>query len=77
MQGYDLKYGGVIIGLDVRCDPQTCQLFIDRNSCRDKKGSENNPRLGITFSDDDVLQYIRNVCGVLLTREMLGTFVYV
>jgi DUF2075 family protein len=77
VQGYDLNYAGVIIGPDLRYDPLTEQLFIQRDSYRDKKGSENNRRLGLTFSDDDLLQYIRNIYGVLLTRGMLGTYVYV
>ena len=29
------------------------------------------------FTDEDLLQYIRNIYGVLLTRGMLGTYVYV
>jgi DUF2075 family protein len=29
------------------------------------------------YSDDDLLRYIVNIYGVLLTRGMLGTFVYV
>lgn len=77
MQGYDLNYAGVIIGPDLRFDPSSGQLLLDRDSYRDKKGSENNPRLGIAFTDDDLLQYIRNIYGVLLTRGMLGTFIYV
>jgi DUF2075 family protein len=77
VQGYDLNYAGVIIGPDLRYDPISQQLFVERDSYRDRKGSENNPRLGIAFSDADLLQYIRNIYGVLLTRGMLGTFVYV
>lgn len=77
VQGYDLNYAGVIIGPELRYEPATGTLFVDRGSYRDRKGSENNPRLGITLTDDDLLQYIRNIYGVLLTRGMLGTFVYV
>lgn len=29
------------------------------------------------FTDDDLLVFIQNVYGVLLTRGMLGTYVYV
>ncbi|MGC5223724.1 DNA/RNA helicase domain-containing protein [Micromonospora sp. DT81.3] len=77
VQGYDLNFAGVIIGPDLRYDSNSGQLFIDRDSYRDKKGSENNPRLGIAFTDGDLLQYIRNIYGVLLTRGVLGTYVYV
>ena len=77
VQGYDLNYAGVIIGQDLRYDADSGQLFIDRNSYRDKKGSENNTRLKVKFTDVDLLQYIRNIYGVLLTRGMLGTYIYV
>lgn len=33
--------------------------------------------LGITYSDDDLLVFISNVYGVLLTRGIRGTYVYV
>ncbi|WP_454115607.1 DNA/RNA helicase domain-containing protein [Microbacterium lacticum] len=77
VQGYDLNYAGVIIGPDLRFDPATRRLFIDRESYRDKKGKENNKQLGIVYSDDDLLAFIRNIYGVLLTHGMRGTFVYV
>lgn len=77
VQGYDLNYSGVIIGNDLRYDPRTRRLFIDRGSYRDAKGKENNKQRGIAYSDDDLLEFIRNIYGVLLTRGMLGTYVYV
>ncbi len=77
VQGYDLNYAGVIIGPDLRYDLASGELFVDRESYRDKKGKENNPLLGRVYTDDDLLQYIRNIYGVLLTRGMLGTYVYV
>lgn len=77
VQGYDLNYAGVIIGNDLRYDPHSRRLFIDRASYRDAKGKENNKQRGIAYSDDDLLGFIRNIYGVLLTRGMLGTYVYV
>lgn len=77
VQGYDLNYAGVIIGNDLRYDPDSGQLFIDRDSYRDAKGKENNKQRGIVYSDDDLLAFIRNIYGVLLTRGMRGTYVYV
>lgn len=77
VQGYDLNYAGVIIGRDLRFDPESHRLFVDRASYRDAKGKENNKLLGKSYTDDDLLQYIRNIYGVLLTRGMLGTYVYV
>lgn len=77
VQGYDLNYAGVIIGPDLRYDPVARRLYVDRESYRDKKGKENNRQLGIVYSDDDLLEFIRNIYGVLLTRGMRGTYIYV
>lgn len=77
VQGYDLNFAGVIIGNDLRLDPRTGRIAFHRASYFDSKGKQNNTKLGITYSDEDLLQYIVNIYGVLLTRGMLGTFVYV
>ncbi|MFZ4896131.1 DNA/RNA helicase domain-containing protein [Plantibacter sp. Mn2098] len=77
VQGYDLNYAGVIIGKDLRYEPRTGKLYFDRSRYYDKKGRENNPKLGIIYSDDDILEYIRNIYVVLLTRGIQGTYVYV
>lgn len=77
VQGYDLNYAGVIIGPDLWLDRPTGRLLFDRGSYFDAKGKQNNKTLGITYSDDDLLQYVVNIYRVLLTRGMLGTFVYV
>jgi DUF2075 family protein len=76
VQGYDLNYVGVIIGLDLRFDPERRRLFIDRNSYFDKKGKENNPVLGRKYSDDDLLRFITQIYAVLMTRGVRGTYVY-
>lgn len=77
VQGYDLNYAGVIIGPDLRVDPATGQIVVDRESYRDKKGKENTGHLRGAFGDDDLLVFIGNIYGVLLTRGMRGTYVYV
>lgn len=76
VQGYDLNYAGVIIGPDLRFD-EARGIYFDRASYFDKKGMQNNPKRGITYSDEDVLVYIRNIYAVLLTRGILGTYIYV
>jgi len=76
VQGYDLNYAGVIIGPDLRYDAVNGSLFVDRGSYFDKKGKENNPRLGKVYSDDDLLRFVSNIYAVLLTRGIQGTFVY-
>ncbi|WP_366928435.1 DNA/RNA helicase domain-containing protein [Cellulomonas sp.] len=77
VQGYDLNYAGVIIGKELRYDARSGRLLVDRASYRDRKGKENNPTLGVRYSDEDLLRYIVNIYSVLLTRGMLGTYVYV
>ncbi|CAN9184640.1 unnamed protein product [Alternaria alternata] len=76
VQGYDLNYVGVIIGLDLRFDPARRRLYVDRDSYFDKKGKENNRALGRKYSDDDLLRFITQIYAVLLTRGIRGTYVY-
>ena len=77
IQGYDLNYAGVIVGNDLRFDPITRQLRFDRSEYFDTKGMENNRKRNLTYSDDDVLTFVRNIYAVFLTRGMLGTYIYV
>lgn len=77
VQGYDLNYAGVVIGNDLQFDPVANKLVFHRASYFDKKGRENNPKLGITYSDEDLLEYVKNIYGVLLTRGIRGTYLYI
>lgn len=77
VQGYDLNYAGVIIGPDLRLDTASGRIIADRDFYRDKKGKENTGHLKDAFGDDDLLVFIRNIYAVLMTRGMLGTYVYV
>ncbi|MGZ1490591.1 DNA/RNA helicase domain-containing protein [Brevibacterium sediminis] len=77
VQGYDLNYVGVIIGNDLRYAPDAGKLVFDRANYHDKKGRENNPKLGIKYSDEDLLEYVKNIYSVLLTRGIRGTYIYV
>jgi len=77
VQGYDLNYAGVIIGPDLRFDEARGGIYVDRASYFDKKGMENNRVLGTVYTDEDLLVFIRNIYAVLLSRGILGTYVYV
>ncbi|QIK74590.1 DNA/RNA helicase domain-containing protein [Nocardioides piscis] len=77
IQGYDLNYAGVIIGKDLRYDVDTNRIYFDRENYHDPRGTTNNRMRGISYSDDDILQFVRNIYAVLLTRGMLGTYLYV
>ena len=76
VQGYDLNYAGVIIGRDLRLDPTSGRIRLDRNNYFDVKGKENNRRRG-PYSDEEILSFVTNIYSVLLTRGMRGTYVYV
>jgi len=76
VQGYDLNYAGVIIGGDIRLNPATNELEFVKSNYFDTKGKEDNRQLGIKFSDNDLLEYVKNVYKVLLTRGILGTYVF-
>jgi DUF2075 family protein len=77
VQGYDLNYAGVIIGSELGFNKDSGKIIFKRENYFDAKGKENNPTLGITYSDDDLLEYVLNVYRVLLTRGILGTYLYV
>lgn len=75
-QGYDLNYAGVIIGPELRWDPETERPIFVRSNYHDRNGRANNKALGQTFSNDDLLEYVINIYRVLLTRGIKGTYVY-
>lgn len=77
VQGYDLNYVGVIIGRDLYFDTATQRMRFDRAEYHDRKGRANNNMRKVTYSDADILAMVRNIYSVLLTRGMLGTYVYV
>jgi DUF2075 family protein len=77
VQGYDLNYAGVIIGRDLQFDTASQTITFSRANYFDKKGVENNPRLGITYSDAEIMEFVKNIYRVLLTRGIKGTYVYI
>lgn len=77
IQGYDLNVAGVIIGEDLRFDPERGRVVFDKKNYFDAKGKQNNVKRGITYSDEELLQFVRNIYAVLLTRGIAGTYVYV
>lgn len=77
LQGYDLNYAGVIIGPELRFDPDEKRLYVDRNHYADRNGKVSNRLRGQETTDNDLLRYVTNAYSVLLTRGMRGTFIYV
>jgi DUF2075 family protein len=77
IQGYDLNYAGVVIGGDLTYDTAAGLTVFNRRRYFDSRGKANNNLLGINFTDDDLLDYVRNIYSVLLTRGIRGTYIYV
>lgn len=69
-QGYDLNYGFVIVGNDIKYDPIKRRVIIDRDNYCDKYGQQ-----GAT--DEELDAYIKNIYFVLMSRGVRGTFLYV
>lgn len=70
IQGYDLNYAFVILGNEIGYDKEKKELIIRPKEYFDKNGKR-------TASYDELLEYIRHVYYVLLTRGIKGTYLYV
>lgn len=71
IQGYDLNYTGVIIGPEVSFNTDTREIVVDRTEYRDLNGLR-----GVT-DPEELKRYIINIYKTLLTRGIMGTYVYV
>lgn len=70
LPGLDLNYAAVVIGPELYFDRQTHQIKVDR-----KRFFDNKVKRGVT--DDELIGYVLNTYGVLMTRGIHGTYVYV
>ena len=70
IQGYDLNYGFVIVGEDLKYDEVNSRIYIDKDSYKDKYGK-------IKATDDELERYVKNIYYVLLSRGIKGTYIYV
>jgi len=71
IQGYDLNYAGVIIGEDIKYNPETKEIYIDKNNYKDQKGK------AAVKTDEELSTYIKNIYVTLLTRGIHGTYIYI
>lgn len=71
VQGYDLNYVGVIIGRELSYDKTKKEIVFNRELYFDKKG-----HYGVR-DDELIKKYVLNIYKTLLTRGILGTYVYV
>ena len=68
--GYDLNYGFIILGKDIRYDKTSKKIYVDKSSYFDKRGKQ-------SANDEELDKYIRNIYYVLMTRGIKGTYLYV
>lgn len=71
IQGYDLNYTGVILGPEITYSPEQNEIVVDRRQYFDANGHR-----GVT-DPAELKRYIINIYKTLLTRGILGTYVYV
>ena len=69
-QGFDLNYTGLIIGDELKYDCKNNQFIVDRKHYYDSKGKD-------ATTDEELLKYILNIYCTMMTRGMLGTYIYV
>lgn len=70
IQGYDLNYAFVILGKDIGYDKIKGEIIVRPDDYHDSNGKR-------TASYDELLEYIKNIYYVLLTRGIKGTYIYV
>lgn len=70
IQGFDLNYAGVIIGKEVYYDEKDNKIKVHKDIYQDKLGKRST-------SEEDLIEYISNIYGVLLSRGIKGTLLYV
>ena len=71
VQGFDLKYVGVILGPEIDYDPLTNSIHVDKKKVFDRKVTDNSG------NDSSIVQnYVINAYKVLMTRGIYGCFVY-
>lgn len=70
VQGYDLNYGGVILGNEIKYDNEKKQIYIDKSNYHDLQGKT------ALRDEEELKEYILNIYVTLMTRGIKGTYVY-
>lgn len=71
IQGYDLNYAGVIIGGDLVFDETQGRIVARKEEYYDSNGYR-----GVS-DPEELRRYIINIYKTLLTRGIVGTYVYI
>lgn len=69
-QGFDLNYTGLIIGNELKYDLENNKFVVDRSNYYDAKGKADT-------TDEELLDYLLNIYRTMMSRGMLGTYIYV
>ena len=72
VQGYDLNYVGVIIGEDIKYDPEKKTIIADKDNYYDQQGKS-----GVANDPEALKEYLCNIYLTLMTRGIKGCYVYV
>ena len=70
IQGYDLNYAFVILGNDIGYDEEKKRIVVYSEHYYDKNGKR-------TTTENKLLECVKNVYYVLMTRGIRGTYLYV
>lgn len=70
-QGLEFDYVGVIIGNDLRFDPDTMELYASYDDYYDKTGKK-----GLKDNTDELTRLIKNIYKVLMSRGMKGCYLF-
>lgn len=73
-QGIDLNYVGVIIGKDIYYNEETGKIMANRKNYHDRNGST---IIKEDTTNNELLEYIKRIYYVLLTRGIQGCFLVV
>ena len=71
VQGYDLNYCGVIFGKEIDYDLQNKKFIINKSEYKDNLG-----RQRILDQEELLRDFILNIYSTLLTRGIIGTYIY-
>ncbi|MGI9027887.1 MAG: DNA/RNA helicase domain-containing protein [Candidatus Saccharimonadales bacterium] len=80
IQGYDLNYCGVIVGNDIKYDPATRKIILNRQNYFDRGAKKRNKQQlesNIKLTDDELLDQVLRTYRILMNRSIQGTYVYV
>ncbi|GIO88209.1 ATPase AAA [Paenibacillus faecis] len=70
-QGLEFDYVGVIIGNDLKYDPEKMELYADYNEYKDTMGKR-----GLKNNSAELTKLIKNIYKVLISRGMKGCYLY-